>query len=121
VDRAALPDLGRDRPILDVPYAAPRTELEATLAGIWAEMLGLVRVGVDDDFLDLGGHSLVAASLVLRIRDRLAVDIPAASLFQASTVAGQAVAILERSAGALPGARLDRVLGEPSFLSKEIP
>jgi len=94
VDRAALPEPGRDRPPLDVAYAAPRTPLEEMLADTWAEVLGLDRVGVDDDFLDLGGHSLTAAQLAFRLSERLAVQLPLATVLEASTVAAQAQALI---------------------------
>src|SRR5262249_8908241 len=67
VDRAALPAPERNRPPLDVGYAPPRTRLEHTVAAAWAEALELEEVGVNDDFLELGGHSLAAARLVLRL------------------------------------------------------
>ena len=111
VDRAALPEPGRDRPALDVVYTAPRTPLEELLADVWAEVLDLDQVGVDDDFLDLGGHSLTAAQLAFRLNERLAVELPLAELFEASTIADQAQAILRVLAGALPDGEGERLLG----------
>ncbi|HEY2738508.1 MAG TPA: amino acid adenylation domain-containing protein, partial [Thermoanaerobaculia bacterium] len=58
IDRNALPDPDAGRPDLGVEYAAPRTALERSLAEIWREALGIDRVGVADNFFDLGGHSL---------------------------------------------------------------
>src|SRR5262249_28693940 len=55
VDRLALPKPDAARPDLDVTYAAPRTAIEERLAKIWAEVLGVEKVGVDDNFLALGG------------------------------------------------------------------
>src|SRR5579863_2338219 len=67
VDRRALPAPEGERPDLGTTYAAPRTPAEEVVAGIWAEVLGLDRVGIHDNFFDLGGHSL----LLLRVCDRL--------------------------------------------------
>ena len=110
VDRMALPDPGRSRPPLEVAYVAPRTRLEETLADAWAEALELDRVGVDDDFLDLGGHSLAATRLLFRLTTQLGVDLPLSHLFEAPTVAAQARAILDLLAARLPDVERERLL-----------
>ena len=90
IDRRALPDPGESE--RTVEFVAPRTPLEEGLAQIWQELLGVERVGVNDDFFALGGHSLLATQAVIRIRSALA-EIPLHSLFNAPTVAGLANAI----------------------------
>ncbi|MGW4380382.1 amino acid adenylation domain-containing protein [Kitasatospora sp. NPDC004531] len=83
LDRSALrpPDYGGDE------YRAPRSPRERTLCELFAEVLDVERVGVDDDFFALGGHSLTATRLVARARAELGVDIPMQLLFTAPTVA----------------------------------
>jgi phthiocerol/phenolphthiocerol synthesis type-I polyketide synthase E len=71
-------------------FAAPQTELEALLAEIWSEVLGVTGIARDDDFFDLGGNSLVAVQLVARIRNATQVKLPMRSLFEAPSVAAMA-------------------------------
>jgi thioesterase domain-containing protein len=65
---------------------APRDEIEQKLAGLWSELLGVERVGLQDAFFDLGGHSLIAVRLFARIRKTWGVDLPLATLFRAPTL-----------------------------------
>jgi acyl carrier protein len=102
VDRKALP-APEGRPDLDQTYVAPETPLEEILAGIWAEILQIDRVGVNDSFFDLGGHSLLAVRLTLRIREAVGVDLTLRALFEEPTVRGvsRRIAIAGDSAAAL--------------------
>ena len=97
-DRRALPAPGRARPDLGAPYAAPRTPAEAALAEIWAETLGLERVGIHDRFLDLGGDSLRAIEIISRVLNAFRVELPLRSLFDAPTVAEMAAMLGRRRA-----------------------
>ncbi|WIN00886.1 amino acid adenylation domain-containing protein [Actinoplanes oblitus] len=81
VDRKALPD-----PVFDSTGRAPRTERERVLCELFTEVLG-TPAGIDDNFFDLGGHSLTALRLINRIRAELGVDISTRDLFQAPTIA----------------------------------
>ena len=79
-------------------YRAPRTPAEELLAGIWAEVLGEERVGVEADFFALGGHSLKMMQVAARIREAFGTELPLRELFELPTIAGLA-ARLERGGG----------------------
>lgn len=83
-------------------HVAPRTAVEATLAGIWSQILRVERVGAHDGFYELGGDSFLALRLVSSIRTTLAVDLPTRALFEAPTLEGLAARVelaLTASAG----------------------
>jgi amino acid adenylation domain-containing protein len=87
IDHGALP--GPD--FLDVVnYIAPRNNIEKKLVEIWCEVLGLERIGVYDDFFDIGGHSLKAVQVFRQIGEHFGEDLPLALLFRKSTIASLA-------------------------------
>jgi amino acid adenylation domain-containing protein len=108
LDRRALPDPGRMAGRLVAERVAPRTPLEARLAGLFTELLGVPEVGIRESFFALGGHSILAAQLLARVRADLGVEIPLGRIFQAATVeslAGQVDALLQaghRAADGIP-------------------
>ncbi|HEU0302629.1 MAG TPA: amino acid adenylation domain-containing protein, partial [Longimicrobium sp.] len=113
VDRGALP-----APRIDAErsYTAPRTPVEDAVCRTWAEVLGVDRVGVEDDFFDLGGHSLRATQVVARLRQGFGVQLPPFIVFELRTPAELARAV-ERG-----GAEADGVPAlEPADRSQPIP
>ncbi|NFG32590.1 hypothetical protein FC788_19935, partial [Clostridium botulinum] len=84
LDRKALP-----KPNLDISlneYEAPRNELEETLVKIWSEVLNVKKIGINDNFFDLGGHSLKATVLMSKIHKELNKEIPLKELFKSPTI-----------------------------------
>ncbi|MFH9403857.1 amino acid adenylation domain-containing protein [Streptomyces sp. NPDC017638] len=87
VDRRALPAATRVPRNVWNPFVAPRTATEQRLADLWGEVLGVEPVGVEDDFFDLGGHSLLVAELLGTLKDAFDVEVPARVLYLQPTIA----------------------------------
>jgi amino acid adenylation domain-containing protein/non-ribosomal peptide synthase protein (TIGR01720 family) len=86
VDRARLPDPDGQRPDLETEHVEPRTATEATLVRIWQELLGVDRVGIEDNFFDLGGDSLLALRSIMRA-NRSGMSLAPVSIFRHQTIA----------------------------------
>ncbi|WP_033439096.1 non-ribosomal peptide synthetase [Saccharothrix sp. NRRL B-16314] len=93
VDRAALPDPTPDQLGGTREHVPPRDAVEEVVAEVWADVLGVERIGAHDDFFELGGHSLMATRVLARLRDALAVELPLRSLFESTTVADLAAVV----------------------------
>jgi amino acid adenylation domain-containing protein len=119
VDRAALPAAPETPPETEKAFVAPRTPTEEKLAGIWSEVLGVERVGVLDNFFDLGGHSLKATQVIARLRTTFRVAMPLKSLFESPTIEGLAIAITGNQAEGVGGDDVGRLLAEMEGLSEE--
>jgi acyl carrier protein len=85
IDRSALPAPDGERPDLEAAYAAPETEAEKIIAGIWQEVLGVDKVGVNDNFFDLGGHSLQMIQAHAKVREAFDRDVSMVEMFQYPT------------------------------------
>jgi acyl carrier protein len=101
IQRIGLADtlgVGRD----SSPPSPPRTPLQGALADLWAHVLGLDRVGIDDDFFVLGGDSLLAAELVAAVGDAFGAEVEPAALLGAATVAEMAALLEQADRGTSP-------------------
>jgi acyl carrier protein len=96
VDRNALPLPGRARPAVATPFAPPRDEIERLLAVVWATVLDLEEVGIDDQFLELGGDSLAAMRIAARVTEVARVEVPMSALLATATVAEMATVVREQ-------------------------
>jgi phthiocerol/phenolphthiocerol synthesis type-I polyketide synthase E len=119
LDSAPLASHLHRRPQQQTPFVAPSSDLERDVARVWREVLGLESVGVDDNFFDLGGDSLIAIQAMAQLKRELGMDIPVVSLYEGVSIRlliglvhdsqnGRSVA--HRSAGAseIRGERISR-------------
>ncbi|GAA5008906.1 amino acid adenylation domain-containing protein [Streptomyces siamensis] len=93
LDRRALPD---PEAVATDTYVAPRSEIEEGISAIWGQVLGLDKVGVEDNFFDLGGHSILAVRLISRLQAEYDLELPVRVAFERPTVAQLAVEIEDR-------------------------
>ena len=119
VDHSALPSPDRDAADSKQLYVAPGNASEQAIADIWVEILGVKRIGVHDNFFDLGGHSLKATQVVSRLRDMFQCAIPLRHMFEFPTISELAAAIDSKAIDELNGDKLDRLLGEVEEMSEE--
>jgi len=102
---AARPDLAarHPRPEMSIPYVAPRSPVEQAIADVWQELLGFERVGIHDNFFDLGGHSLLLVQVHRRLRELFPGRVlSVVELFAHSTVAALAAHLSEPPGGPAP-------------------
>ena len=84
LDRKGLPE--PDTSLLQQAYVAPETELEQQIAAIWADILRLPQVGLNDNFFEVGGHSLLAIQITSRVQADLGLEVPLVEVFQTETL-----------------------------------
>jgi len=119
VDRRALQTAAHAKSESTKSFVAARTETEEILARIWAELLGVDRVGIYDDFFELGGHSLMIAQLGFRLRASLHIGVPLRALYGISTVANLATMINHDQVTAAQSEQLSRALNRTRAMSTE--
>lgn len=101
VDRKALPAPDHSRPEIDSGYVAPRTDTERAITALWQEVLAIEKVGVNDNFFDLGGHSLYVVMLHNRIKATFQKELSIVDLFRYPTV-GALAKLLSQEVAAVP-------------------
>jgi len=95
IDRRALPAPDSERPALAEAFIEPRTPAEKKLASIWSKLIGINRIGINDNYFELGGDSLLATQLVSHVRNVFEVELPLVELFRHPTLAEMATSIEE--------------------------
>ena len=114
---------GRERPQLDQGFVEPRTEMEELVAQVWREVLKLDKIGIHDNFFDLGGHSLSVVSVISRIKNIVKKDVSLHEFFDAPTISDLAIRIERkvrsgRRVGLPPIVRVSRNKSYPLSLSQ---
>jgi amino acid adenylation domain-containing protein/thioester reductase-like protein len=104
IDRRALPDPKKERPILNDSYIAPSTPVEEQLAEIWSEILEIDQIGIKDNFFELGGHSLLAAQLLAQVEEVTQVSLPIFYLLKDPTISGliEGMKVVQNSGSGFP-------------------
>ncbi|HET9359968.1 MAG TPA: amino acid adenylation domain-containing protein [Vicinamibacterales bacterium] len=97
VDRRALPAPDQTRQELQVPFVAAATDAEQKIAAIWKETIGIDTIGVDDNFFEAGGDSLIMIEVQWKLKDVFGRNVPMAQMFQHPTVRSLAAALSRRS------------------------
>jgi len=119
LDRRALPTIEQAFDGEQVALVEPRSAVEKELAAIWCELLGLEQVGIDQDFFDLGGHSLLIMQGHALLRERLGVVLSLDQLFVAPTVRALALVVEERLLADTDDALLEQMLARVSDSTPE--
>jgi len=104
---------------LEIPLVQPRTSIEREVAAIWAEILEVEQVGIDDNFFLLGGDSLLASRVISRVIHTFRIDVPLRMLFDAPTVAAMASVITQNTSKQAKREDVERMLAEVERLSEE--
>ncbi len=112
IDRNALPAPGEVTSDVERPYIPPENPTQDILASIWADVLGLERVGIQENFFDLGGHSLMVIRVLTRIQEEMGVQMSVQSLFQNPTIVEFGQEIIKSQISQTDELELSRMLEE---------
>jgi acyl carrier protein len=104
---------------LKTTYVAPATSIETDLAKIWAEVLSLEPVGMDDNFFDLGGNSLTAMRVASGVLKHFQLEIPLQALFDSPTIAQMAKAVEKNLGNRMTEPKLERLINEIERMPEE--
>ena len=118
-DRLRLPLPSHRRPKLDVAYTPPSTNVEKDLSRIWSEVLMIDQVGINDNFFDLGGDSLLATKVAVRLLREFKVEVTLKTLFNAPTIAQLVAKIRENRGGKIAAGEMATLLDRIESLSDE--
>jgi len=119
VNRQALPEPEQCRASLDSKFAMPRSPVEEVLVQIWADLLSLDRVGIHDNFFDLGGDSLTATQVVMQVIKHFQLEIPLRYVFESPTVSEMAAVITQYQGKQLRKEDLESILVDLESLQDE--
>jgi acyl carrier protein len=119
VNRQALPEPTGAEISHREAFVPPRTPLERELASLFSQVLHIESVGIDDNFFDLGGHSLIATQLISRLNAALHVELPLRVIFERPTIAGLAEMVVMHQLKQVNENLLQDVLDEIDSLSEE--
>jgi acyl-coenzyme A synthetase/AMP-(fatty) acid ligase/acyl carrier protein len=119
VDRRSLPAPDAAHPAAAAEFVAPRTALEEEVAQVWADVLGVERVGSNDSFWELGGHSLLATRALSRLEASFGVTLPLQALFSYPTLAGFSSVLAEHVLASEGEAEIDEALAALGDMSEE--
>jgi acyl carrier protein len=117
IQQAVTLNARRQRPESAQPYTPPESETEQVLAAIWETLLGLEQVSIHDNFFELGGHSLLATQLLSRIRSEFGVELSLRQMFEAPTISGLALVIIQAKAEQVDHDKLEDMLSQLENLS----
>ncbi|MGH7798827.1 MAG: phosphopantetheine-binding protein [Candidatus Binatia bacterium] len=104
---------------IEKPYIAPRNPIEEALALVWAEVLGIDKVSVDDDFFDLGGHSLAVTQVISRLQERFQAEFSVRSVLEAPAFADMAALISQTQAKRFKPDDVNRILSDLESMSDD--
>jgi acyl carrier protein len=104
--QGSVPTTLHQRPHLQTAYVAPQNETQQQIADLWQKFLGIEKIGIHDNFIDLGGNSLLATQLITRLRDTFQVDLTLRTLFEEPTIARLTMLLFQKKAELIDDALL---------------
>ncbi|MBD1924288.1 amino acid adenylation domain-containing protein [Microcoleus sp. FACHB-831] len=118
INRLALPASDNYRPEQESVFVAPQTQIEQEIAEIWTAVLSLDKVGIKDNFFDLGGHSLMATQLISRVKKNFGVDVSLPEFFKSPTIKDLAEIVETQILIKSNGAKIDELLDQMENLDE---